>query len=287
MTDEAHTDHLQTLQWYHCLLPSVLVHVLIMYAWLSFLSEVSIGTKTGDLPMPVVRTAVVAEWRESPKIIDIPAVQPETDPFEEPEDVVTGPMIQLPQPDASEKHDMQPDSMAVQNAPDLPVETSQPDSQNAEPAPHVEASAGPVANDVQSGATDSISNTGHQNADANASGVGPNAAVAGSGKGNQLPDESVAWRAYTKTLSAHFKKFKFYPEMARKQRLSGTVMLAVVIRRDGVVEDVQIEESSGSALLDQAAVQSAGRASPVPPFPADVSADSRKLLIPYRYQITE
>ena len=75
--------------------------------------------------------------------------------------------------------------------------------------------------------------------------------------------------------------------MARKQRLSGTVMLAVVIRRDGVVEDVQIEESSGSALLDQAAVQSAGRASPVPPFPADVSADSRKLLIPYRYQITE
>lgn len=44
-----------------------------------------------------------------------------------------------------------------------------------------------------------------------------------------------------------------YPRLARKRGLEGQVVLRVEIGRDGLVEGLQIERSSGSDLLDQAA----------------------------------
>ena len=46
-----------------------------------------------------------------------------------------------------------------------------------------------------------------------------------------------------------------YPEAARKQRISGSVRLAVSINSDGTLRSVQVTGSSGSSILDQAAKQ--------------------------------
>lgn len=48
-----------------------------------------------------------------------------------------------------------------------------------------------------------------------------------------------------------------YPDEARRQGLEGTVFVRVLINRNGETEDVMIAKSSGSPLLDSAAVRTA------------------------------
>ena len=104
------------------------------------------------------------------------------------------------------------------------------------------------------------------------------------GSASESQDAAI-WRAYTATLSAHFKKKRLYPEMARRLKLTGTVWILVEIRRDGTLLNAQIETSSGSDLLDQAALNSARSSAPVPPFPQGITATSRKVRIPYQYSL--
>lgn len=58
-----------------------------------------------------------------------------------------------------------------------------------------------------------------------------------------------------------------YPQEARRRRLSGKLVLTVAIARDGSVRDVQVVDSSGSALLDDAAARIVRLAQPFPPLP--------------------
>lgn len=96
---------------------------------------------------------------------------------------------------------------------------------------------------------------------------------------------SSVWPEYAKKLSAHFKKHKFYPDMAKRLRLSGTVKVSVELRRDGEILSTRIVESSGNAILDQAALQAVRLASPVPPFPEEIEFERKSVLIPYHYSI--
>lgn len=58
-----------------------------------------------------------------------------------------------------------------------------------------------------------------------------------------------------------------YPEAARRNRLYGILVLTVNIRDDGSLESVQVDRSSGSKILDAAAVKIVEMAAPYSPFP--------------------
>jgi protein TonB len=58
-----------------------------------------------------------------------------------------------------------------------------------------------------------------------------------------------------------------YPDEARRRRLSGELVISVAIRRDGSVERADVIQSSGSRLLDDAALRIARLAEPYPPLP--------------------
>ncbi|MDE0451551.1 MAG: energy transducer TonB [Gammaproteobacteria bacterium] len=58
-----------------------------------------------------------------------------------------------------------------------------------------------------------------------------------------------------------------YPEQARANRLYGSLRLLVAIEPDGTLRDVQVIESSGHQVLDQAAVRIVRLAAPYAPFP--------------------
>ena len=45
-----------------------------------------------------------------------------------------------------------------------------------------------------------------------------------------------------------------YPMLAREQRLEGIVVLSVLVRPDGRVEDARVASSSGADVLDEAAL---------------------------------
>ncbi|WMJ70204.1 energy transducer TonB [Stenotrophomonas sp. 24(2023)] len=58
-----------------------------------------------------------------------------------------------------------------------------------------------------------------------------------------------------------------YPDEARRRRLGGQVVISVGVRRDGSVESHRILRSSGTPLLDEAALRVVELAQPFPPLP--------------------
>jgi protein TonB len=58
-----------------------------------------------------------------------------------------------------------------------------------------------------------------------------------------------------------------YPAAARRQGMSGRLIMTVSVRRDGSVEGVLVNESSGHKLLDDAAIRIVHLAEPFPPLP--------------------
>jgi len=65
-----------------------------------------------------------------------------------------------------------------------------------------------------------------------------------------------------------------YPDAARRNRIYGSLRLLVSILPDGSVNDIQILESSGHNLLDQAAVEIVNLAAPFEPFPEELLAEA-------------
>lgn len=57
-----------------------------------------------------------------------------------------------------------------------------------------------------------------------------------------------------------------YPEAARRQKMYGSLMLSVEINADGELLKAEVERSSGSRVLDAAAVKIVEMAAPFPPF---------------------
>ena len=70
-----------------------------------------------------------------------------------------------------------------------------------------------------------------------------------------------------------------YPEEARRQRIYGSLRLLVTINRDGSLYEVQILESSGQPVLDQAALRIVRLAAPYAPFTGDLSEFDRLEII--------
>lgn len=70
-----------------------------------------------------------------------------------------------------------------------------------------------------------------------------------------------------------------YPEEARRDRIFGNLRLAVRLRPDGTVDDVEILASSGQRVLDLAAIRTIRLAAPFKPFPAELRQWDRMEII--------
>jgi protein TonB len=92
--------------------------------------------------------------------------------------------------------------------------------------------------------------------------------------------EIAAWRS---SWAAALSWAKHYPEAARARGEQGTVRLTLVIDRGGHVVSARVIGSSGSAILDEAALDMARHASGRP-LPPEMGA-SVSLTVPIRYSI--
>jgi len=77
-----------------------------------------------------------------------------------------------------------------------------------------------------------------------------------------------------------------YPEIARAQKIYGSLMLTVSIRSDGSVESIEISRPSGQRILDASAIRIVKLASPFSPFPPDISKDTDILSITRTWTFT-
>lgn len=77
-----------------------------------------------------------------------------------------------------------------------------------------------------------------------------------------------------------------YPEEARRKKIYGSLLLTVHIRSDGSVERIDLDRSSGSPILDEAAIRIVKLAAPFAPFPENVRRDTDILAITRTWTFT-
>ncbi len=77
-----------------------------------------------------------------------------------------------------------------------------------------------------------------------------------------------------------------YPDEARRQKLYGTLVLTVSVRRDGSVDNIEVNRSSGFKLLDQAAIRIVELAAPFAAFPPDIAKDTDIMAITRTWSFT-
>lgn len=75
-----------------------------------------------------------------------------------------------------------------------------------------------------------------------------------------------------------------FPEVARRERLSGTPVIEVTIGSDGKLLDTVVRRSSGHVEIDEAAMRILRLAAPFDPFPADLTAKHDQIRIAYEWQ---
>jgi protein TonB len=79
----------------------------------------------------------------------------------------------------------------------------------------------------------------------------------------------------------------YLPELGDIGTISGSPVLLVSIASSGDLLDAEIRKSSGSAVLDLAALDILQRASPFNPFPPDVAADYNTVRFEYKWLFAE
>ena len=75
-----------------------------------------------------------------------------------------------------------------------------------------------------------------------------------------------------------------YPEAARKQKLTGSLILDVALNADGSVNQITIRRSSGSKILDDAAIRIVELSSPFAQFPPHIREETDILHITRTWQ---
>ena len=114
--------------------------------------------------------------------------------------------------------------------------------------------------------------------------------------------EAKAQRPKRKFISATTKEYKYaaymeawrskvervgnlnYPDQARQQKLSGSLVLDVALNADGSINEITVRRSSGESILDDAAVRIVELAGPYAPFPQHIKDETDILHIMRTWQ---
>ncbi len=74
--------------------------------------------------------------------------------------------------------------------------------------------------------------------------------------------------------------------MARRGRVEGTAVVRFVLVRSGAVQEVSVARSSGSGLLDGAALRAVRSAGGFPPLPVEIAGDEVSLELPLTFRLS-
>jgi len=114
--------------------------------------------------------------------------------------------------------------------------------------------------------------------------------------------QEYADRPRKKFISANTKEYKYasymeawrskvervgnlnYPDAARKNKLSGSLILDVALNKDGSIHQITVRRSSGHKVLDDAAIRIVELASPYSPFPDHIREETDILHITRTWQ---
>lgn len=91
---------------------------------------------------------------------------------------------------------------------------------------------------------------------------------------------------YEQLISLWIKKFQTYPAEAHAKSIEGETVIRIRIDRRGNIRYYALDHTTGSELLDRAALDMVLRANPVPPVPADYPpGESIEFKVPVRFRL--
>ncbi len=98
--------------------------------------------------------------------------------------------------------------------------------------------------------------------------------------------EASSLRAgYMQLCRGLIERHKEYPVMARRGRVQGTVVVRGTLARDGSLRQCTVNLTSGSSLLDKAAVRAVQSVGRFPPVPAELPGEELVLEVPISFTL--
>jgi protein TonB len=94
-----------------------------------------------------------------------------------------------------------------------------------------------------------------------------------------------AEKLYKNALSRAFEQNKHYPRRARRMRKQGLVNVSFTIEQSGKINNIRIEKSSGSAILDEAAIRTVKRIDGQLPFPKEIKRSHWDMTVPINFEL--
>lgn len=99
-----------------------------------------------------------------------------------------------------------------------------------------------------------------------------------------VADDMNSDAQWNQMVRQELAKIQSYPTRALEQGVEGTVKLRVEVATDGRVEDYEIVEGSGSAILDRAVARMAAR---LDRLPAPASASDASFIVPLSFKLSD
>jgi protein TonB len=93
--------------------------------------------------------------------------------------------------------------------------------------------------------------------------------------------DATAHRKYLGALRTHLERSKVNP----RTTLIGTAVVRLTVKSDGELIEHKIIKSSGSKLLDNAALASIEQASPFPAIPSEVGEETIQVSVPFKFSV--
>lgn len=100
-----------------------------------------------------------------------------------------------------------------------------------------------------------------------------------------LPGSQDEVRQYIAAVMRELNRHKKYPRDLKKAKVEGTVIIRFTIDRSGRLIESSVQQSSGHAGLDQAAMDMLTGAAPLPSIPEFMNRDELALAVPVDYSL--
>lgn len=90
---------------------------------------------------------------------------------------------------------------------------------------------------------------------------------------------------YESLLAAHIRSHAYYPRRARSRNITGSGSVRIRLDASGKVIHKELQDTSGSTLLDSAILETVKRAEPLPTFPETITAKQLDFVIPIAFEL--
>lgn len=103
-------------------------------------------------------------------------------------------------------------------------------------------------------------------------------------KNDVKAEDVLSEQFYINRLLLHSQQMMVYPELSRRMRHEGSVLVSVTIDREGKLLNYELVESSKYRLLNDAVAEGIVKAEPFPPMPEKVLGDTYTFTVPVEFK---